>query len=165
MSLTIREARESDHDAIWSIFSGIVSRGDTYPFAPDTGTGEALDLWLNKPTATYVAELEGAVVGTYYIKPNQPELGAHVCNCGYMVSEAVRGQGIGAAMCQHSQDEARRLGFLAMQFNLVVSTNERAVRLWKGLGFEIVGTLPRAFQHRSLGLVDAYVMYKWLERE
>lgn len=122
-----------------------------------------MDVWLNKPTATYVAELDGAVVGTYTIKPNQPGLGSHVCNCGYMVSAAARGKGIGAAMGEHSQVEAWRLGFLAMQFNLVVSTNEDAVRLWSRLGFEIVGTLPGAFHHSRLGFVDAYVMYKWLE--
>ena len=108
------------------------------------------------------ADEAGMLLGTYYIKPNQPGLGAHVCNCGYIVAAAVRGQGIASRLCEHSQEEARRLGFRAMQFNLVVSTNTGAVRLWQTLGFPIVGTLPGAFNHPRLGYVDAYVMYKQL---
>ena len=159
----IRAATPEDQEAIWAIFHEIVSQGDTYAFDPATGREEALDLWVHKPLATYVCELEGRVAGTYYLKPNQPALGAHVCNCGYMVPAWVRGQGIATDMCRHSQAEALRLGFKAMQFNLVVSTNAVAVRLWQRLGYELVGTLSRAFQHQTLGLVDAYVMYKWLE--
>lgn len=161
--MKIRQVRPSDSEAIWSIFHEIVSLGETYPFSPDTSKKEALELWIQKPAATYVAELEGEIAGTYYIKPNQPALGSHVCNCGYMVPLRARGQGVATAMCEHSQAEARRLGFRAMQFNLVVSTNEGAVRLWQKLGFEIVGTLPKAFNHQRLGFVDAFVMYKWLE--
>jgi ribosomal protein S18 acetylase RimI-like enzyme len=160
--MKIRLAEERDYKAIWYVFHDIVSRGETYAFAPDMRRDQALEVWIKKPTATYVAEVAGEVAGTYYIKPNQPALGAHVCNCGYMVTPHSRGQGVATAMCEHSQLEARRLGFKAMQFNLVVSTNVGAVRLWQKLGFRIVGTLPRAFSHRTLGLVDAYVMYKWL---
>ncbi len=163
MSLTIREIKKCDYDAVLGIFLDIVSKGETYAFDPKTSKEEALELWINKPTVTYVAELGGKVVGTYYIKPNQPSLGSHVCNCGYIVSEEARGRGIASAMCEHSQKQARRLGFLAMQFNLVVSTNEVAVRLWQKLGFEIIGTLPKAFKHRQFGLVEAHVMYKWLK--
>jgi L-amino acid N-acyltransferase YncA len=160
--MKIRLAEKQDHEAIWHIFHDIVSRGETYAFAPDTTREQALEVWVKKPTATYVAEVRGKVAGTYYIKPNQPALGAHVCNCGYMVALHHRGGGIATAMCEHSQSQARQLGFKAMQFNLVVSTNSDAVRLWQKLGFHIVGTLPRAFSHRAQGLVDAYVMYKWL---
>ena len=121
---------------------------------------------MEQPSATFVAVDENnAVLGTYYIKPNQPALGAHVCNCGYIVSESVRGRGIASEMCEHSQCEALSQGFRAMQYNLVVSTNEGAVRLWKLHGFEIVGTLPKAFQHLRLGFVDAFVMYKQLGEE
>jgi RimJ/RimL family protein N-acetyltransferase len=121
-------------------------------------------VWIEMPQATYVAkDPVGAVIGTYYLKPNQPALGSHVCNCGYVVSERARGQGVASLMCEHSQYEARRLGFRAMQFNLVVSTNEGAVRLWKKLGFDIVGTLPGAFRHPRDGYVDAFVMFKELE--
>ena len=105
---------------------------------------------------------EGEILGTYYIKANQPGLGSHVCNCGYMVRASARGEGIGRAMCKHSLGEARKLGFKAMQFNLVVSTNTGAVKLWRDLGFDIIVTLPKAFNHRQKGFVDAFVMYQWL---
>ncbi len=165
MSLTIREIRKCNDDSVLGIFLDIVTKGETYAFDPKTSKEEALKLWINKPTMTYVAELDGQVVGTYYIKPNQPSLGSHVCNCGYMVSEKARGRGIASVMCKHSQKEARRLGFLAMQFNLVASTNKVAIRLWQKLGFEIIGTLPKAFKHRQFGLVNAHVMYKWLKTD
>lgn len=104
----------------------------------------------------------GAVIGTYFLKPNQPGLGSHVCNCGYVVAAQARGRGVAAAMCEHSQDQARALGFRAMQFNFVVATNESAVRLWQRQGFAVVGRLPGAFRHQKLGFVDALVMYKQL---
>ncbi len=111
---------------------------------------------------TYVACLDYTVVGTYILKPNQPGLGSHVANAGYMVKPGVHGQGVGRAMCEHSLAEAREAGFRAMQFNMVVSTNEAALALWKKLGFTIVGTLPKVFRHKKLGLVDAYVMHRFL---
>jgi len=115
------------------------------------------------PCATFIAEDEdGNVLGTYYIKPNQPALGAHVCNCGYITAESARNRGIASEMCRHSQNEAILRGFRAMQYNLVVSTNKSAVRLWQKHGFEVIGTLPNAFRHPRLGFVDAYVMYKQL---
>jgi GNAT superfamily N-acetyltransferase len=118
---------------------------------------------MDLPAATFVAcDEQGQVLGTYYLKANQPGLGAHVCNAGYVVAPVAQGQGVAAAMCEHSQEQARALGFLAMQFNLVVSTNERAVRLWNHLGFATVGRLPGAFRHARLGLVDALVMFKTL---
>jgi L-amino acid N-acyltransferase YncA len=159
--LTIRPATDSDAEAIWQIFHAVVAKGDTYAYAPETSREEALAIWLKAPTATFVAEDASGIIGTYYLKPNQPGLGSHVCNAGYMVAERARGRGVGREMCLHSQDAARALGFQAMQFNLVVSTNP-AVKLWQALGFTIVGTLPKAFCHRQLGLVDAYVMYKLL---
>lgn len=140
--------------------------GETYVFSTDITEGEAHKVWVEVPQATYVAVDEcGAVLGTYYIKPNQPALGAHVCNCGHIVSEKVRGKGVASAMCAHSQREAVALGFRSMQFNLVVSTNEGAVPLWKENGFRVVGTLPKAFQHARLGYVDALVMFKMLSPE
>lgn len=131
--------------------------------APDIGEKEARGFLVDVPSATFVACADGdGVVGCYYVKPNQPTLGAHVANAGYIVAEHARGRGIASAMCRHSQDEARTRGFLAMQFNLVVATNEAAVHVWRKEGFAIVGTLPKAFRHSRLGLVDAYVMYKLL---
>jgi 8-oxo-dGTP pyrophosphatase MutT (NUDIX family)/ribosomal protein S18 acetylase RimI-like enzyme len=166
--LLIRLVEPSDDEAVWEIFSAIALAGETYVYDPGITRAEAIALWRVAPTATYVAVLAGAIVGTYYIKPNQPGLGSHVCNCGYMVSPTARGRGVATALCQHSQTEAQRLGFRAMQFNLVVSTNTTAVRLWQKLGFKIVGTLPGAFRHLQLGFVDAYVMYQefdWIQDE
>ncbi|MCO5212712.1 MAG: GNAT family N-acetyltransferase [Caldilinea sp.] len=161
--LTVREYTSGDWPALWAIMEPVFRAGETYAFDPAITEAEAQRVWIEVPAATYVAVDEtGMLLGTYYIKPNQPGLGAHVCNCGYIVAAAARGQGIASRLCEHSQDEARRLGFRAMQFNLVVSTNTGAVRLWQTLGFPIVGTLPGAFNHPRLGYVDAYVMYKQL---
>lgn len=144
------------------IFRDVVSRGDTYVYDPVTTADEAERIWMDPKGWTYVAEVGGEVVGTYLLKPNQPGLGSHVANCGYMVAPEVRARGIGRALCEHSLEEARRLGFLAMQFNFVVSTNERAVRLWRQMGFTIVGTLPQAYRHAERGPVDAFVMHRFL---
>lgn len=141
----------------------MICAGDTYALDPDMSRGAAFEWWMRAPRATYVAEREGAVLGSYYIKTNQGGGGAHVCNCGYMVAPAARGQGLAAAMCAHSQDEARRVGYRAMQFNFVVETNLGAIRLWERMGFETVGRLPRAFAHPAAGFVDARVMFKWLD--
>jgi L-amino acid N-acyltransferase YncA len=161
--LKIRRAEPADFEAVWPIFREIVSAGETYSFAPDTSKEEAFDTWMVKPQVTFVAELNGQIVGTYFLKANQPGLGNHVCNCGYMVSSRARGKGIASAMCEHSQVQARERGFKAMQFNCVVSTNEGAIRLWQKLGFEMVGTLPKAFRYKDMRYVDAHVMYKWLD--
>ena len=161
--MNIRKAEEADFDGIWTIFSEVVATGETYAYSPDTTRDQAYQLWFAAPAATYVAVLDGEVVGTYYLKANQPAQGAHVCNAGYMVAPRARGRGVGRELCLHSQAEAVQFGFKAMQFNLVVSTNEGAVRLWESLGFKTVGSLPKAFKHPRLGFVDALVMYKWLE--
>jgi L-amino acid N-acyltransferase YncA len=160
--VTIRKAEPSDSDAIWRIFHQVVRRGDTYTYDPETTNEQAYSIWMSHEHTTYVACLDDQVVGTYILRPNQPGLGSHVANAAYMVGEDWRGKGVGKAMCEHSLEEARRMGFHAMQFNMVVSTNESAVSLWKKLGFAIVGTLPQAFRHRELGLVDAYVMHRFL---
>ena len=159
----IRPFLETDWPALWPILRATFEAGDTYAYAPDSTEADIHRVWIEAPSATCVAvDASGVLLGTYFIKPNQPGLGSHVCNCGYVVAAAARGQGVAAAMCEHSQREAVRLGFLAMQFNLVVATNEGAIRLWRRLGFAVLATLPRAFQHRKLGLVDALVMFKTL---
>src|SRR5260370_28014412 len=157
--LQIRQATAADSDAIWDIFHAVVVHGDTYTFDPDISREEALAYWLHPSNWRYVAERERNVVGTYILRANQPCLGSHVANAAFMVSPQARGFGVGRAMGEHSLSEARRLGFRAMQFNFVVSTNEPAVRLWQQLGFKIVGTLPGVFRHREKGFVDAYVMF------
>lgn len=163
MRLNIRHVQLADYDAVCDIFLAIVRPGDTYAYDPSSTQADAIHHWIDYPQATYVAERDGQILGTYYIKPNQPGLGNHICNCGYMVAESARGQGIATAMCQHSQAEAIRLGFQAMQFNLVVSTNVGAVALWHKLGFATLGTLPNGFRHSQQGFVDTYIMYKQLQ--
>ena len=160
--VTIRKAGEADFDAIWRIFHQVVRRGDTYTYDPETTREQAHSIWMSGERTTYVACVDDWIVGTYILKPNQLGLGSHVANAGYMVGIDGRGKGVGRAMCEHSLEEARRAGFHAMQFNMVVSTNESAVALWKKFGFSIVGTLPQAYRHRELGLVDAYVMHRFL---
>lgn len=160
--MTIREAVKVDFDFIWPIFREIVKAGETYAYAPETTKEQAFKIWIETPRKTYVLEEEGNILGTYFLKTNQAGPGSHVCNCGYMVSSSARGRGLATAMCEHSQKVARALGYKAMQFNFVASSNEGAVRLWGKLGFETVGCLPKAFNHPTLGYVDAIVMYKWL---
>lgn len=152
-----------DWPAVWDILRPVFRAGETYAFATDIDETAAHRAWVELPAATFVVRAaDERILATYYLKPNQPGPGAHVCNCGYVTAETARGQGLAAAMCEHSQAEARRLGFRAMQFNLVVATNEGAVRLWQRLGFAIVGTLPGAFLHPHQGYVDAHVMFKTL---
>ena len=160
--LQIRAATSSDREAIWTIFQAVVAPGDTYTFDPAISRDEALAYWFQSSHQCYVAEREGEVVATYVLKANQPALGSHVANAAFMVSPNARGAGVGRSLGEHSLNEARRLGFRAMQFNFVVSTNEPAVRLWRQLGFAIVGTLPGAFRHPQKGYVDAYVMFRSL---
>ena len=160
--MRIRPATADDDDAIWSLFQDVVREGDAFAFSEDTSREEALAIWRGRGSAAYVAVADGEVLGSYYVKPNQPGRGAHVCNAGYMVARAARGHGVGRAMGEHSLAEARRLGYRAMQYNFVVATNTGAVELWKKLGFEVVGRVPAAFRHAREGLVDALVMYRTL---
>lgn len=156
--MVIRPATADDADAIWGLFQEVVRAGDVFAY-DETTTREAVrQLW----TPAHVALLDGRVVGSYYVKPNQPGRGAHVCNAGYMVAAEVRGRGVGRAMGEHSIGEARRLGYRAMQYNFVVATNTGALALWQKLGFEVVGRLPQAFRHPDQGLVDALVLYRLL---
>ena len=156
----IRPAGAQDADAIWALLEPVFRAGETYAVDRDISRAAALAMWMEAPRATYVAEVEGAVAGTYYIKTNQAGGGAHVCNCGYVVGDAARGRGLASAMCDASQAQARALGYRAMQFNFVLESNAGAVRLWQRLGFATVGRIPAAFDHPRLGLVDALVMHK-----
>ena len=161
--MEIKKYQEAEWNQLWSIISTVFREGETYAFSPDITEDEAHSAWIESPTDTYIAvDNDNVILGTYVIKPNQPTLGSHVCNCGYIVADSARGKGVATRMCEHSQREAVRLGFRAMQYNLVVSTNEGAIQLWKKLGFEVIGVLPEAFNSKSLGYVDALVMYKKL---
>lgn len=161
--LTIRRATPDDWPGIWRIFAAVVGAGDTYTWPPDTSEAEARRLWMGEGFITCVAERGGEIVGTSVIKPNQPGLGSHVANAGYMVRPDAFGGGIGAALGEHSLAEARAAGYRAMQFNAVVSTNARAVALWERLGFRIIGTVPEGFRHARLGYVDLHIMHRSLE--
>ena len=160
--LSIRPFRAPDWPEVWAMLHATFAAGETYSFAPDIDEAEARNAWIDLPQATFVAEQDDRILGTYFIKANQPGLGSHVCNCGYVVAVGAQGRGIAARMCEHSQRWAVEQGFRAMQFNFVVASNTRAVRLWERLGFSVVGRLPGAFRHPRLGFVDALVMFKTL---
>jgi ribosomal protein S18 acetylase RimI-like enzyme len=161
-TVSVREASAQDHDAIWAILEPIVRAGETYALPRDMTREGTLAFWTAPGHTVFVALSDERVVGTYFLCANHLGGGSHVANCGYVTDAAYIGRGIARAMCAHSLEEAHRRGFRAMQFNFVVSTNERAVRLWQRMGFEIVGRLPGAFAHPSRGDVDALVMYRRL---
>ena len=168
MSLVIREAiPQTDWPTgIWPIFQAVVAAEDSYPFPPDVDEATARNYWLQpQPAKVFVAvqNSDGAVLGSSYVKANQPGFGAHLANAAFMVAPSAQGQGVGRALAQHALAWARGAGFAAMQFNYVVSTNMAAVALWKNLGFTIAGTLPEAFEHRKLGRrVDVFIMHRFL---
>ena len=158
--MAIHLATDSDRDAIWTILEPMIRGGETYTLPRDMSKEQALDYWFSADRETFVWKENGEVLGTYFLKANQQGGGAHVANCGYVTSPAAQGRGIARQMCLHSLERARERGFRAMQFNFVVSTNERAIKLWTSLGFDIVGRLPLAFEHPAQGFVDALVMYR-----
>lgn len=160
--MTIRPAIDTDADAIWRIFHAVVQGGDTYTFLPDTPREQAVAYFLHPGITSWVIEDGGRVIGMYKLIPNRGGLGDHVANASFMVDPAAHGRGAGRAMGEHCLEAAKKAGYEAMQFNFVVSTNTAGVTLWKKLGFEIVGTLPKAYRHRTLGQVDAYVMHRFL---
>jgi ribosomal protein S18 acetylase RimI-like enzyme len=157
-----RLAQERDADSIWRILEPVLRAGETYALPRDWSRDEALAFWFLAGHEVFVAEDEGNVVGTHYLQANQRGGGAHVANCGYVTATDAAGRGVATAMCLHSLEHAAKRGFRAMQFNLVLSSNTRAVTLWQRLGFDIVGTIPAACDHPRLGLVDAFVMYRKL---
>jgi L-amino acid N-acyltransferase YncA len=161
-AMVIRETNPNDSDAIWKILEPVIRGGDTYTLPQDMNREEALAYWNSAGHEVFVVVENGEILGTYYLRANQKGGGAHVANCGYMTAPWASGRGVARAMCQHSLERAKARGFRAMQFNFVVSSNERAVRLWESMGFEIVGRLPGAFMHPKLGPVDAVVMHRKL---
>lgn len=160
--IVIRKSTIEDRNRIWDIFHSVVSSGDTYAFAPSITKEEALEYWIGTDKHCYVARYKNKIAGTYIIKDNQPGLGSHIANASFMVEPTFQGQSIGKTMGQHALTEAKDLGYVAIQFNLVVSTNLIAINLWKKLGFQIIGTIPYGFNHQQKGLVDAYIMFRSL---
>jgi ribosomal protein S18 acetylase RimI-like enzyme len=160
--MPIRPASPADADAIWAILKPMIRSGETYTLPTDMTRPAALAYWMSPGHEVFVLEEDKALLGTYYLRANQSGGGSHVANCGYVTAPASTGRGVARAMCAHSLDRARQRGFAAMQFNFVIATNDRAIRLWESFGFETVGRIPKAFRHPTRGLVDALVMYRTL---
>lgn len=161
--MLIRSACSEDWPFVWAIIEPVIRAGDTYALDTDLSEEAARAYWFGADKEVFVAEEDGSILGTYYMRANQAGGGRHVCNCGYITGAHATGRGVARRMCLHSLDYARARGYRAMQFNFVVSANERAVRLWQSLGFEIVGRLPLAFFHPAHGYVDALVMFQTLD--
>ena len=158
--LAIRPATVEDEDAVWAMLEPVFRAGDTYAVDPDISRADALDYWFRRTPHVYIAEDE-APRGTFYIRKNYPGGGAHVCNCGYVTGRGSEGRGVARAMLAFSMEEAKRLGFEAMQFNFVLADNTRAVETWKRAGFVEVGRQPRAFRKRE-AYVDALILHRFL---
>jgi len=159
---SIRRFASADWPQVWGILRPVFRAGETYAVDPQISEQDAFAMWIEKPLETWVAADGDRILATYYIKANQPGPGSHVCNCGYVVAEEARGQGLAGRLCDHSLEQAVRLGFRAMQYNLVVAANEAAVRAWQSKGFSVAGRLPGAFCHPTLGDTDALVMFRSL---
>ena len=159
--MIFRRIEEKDADDLWEIIETVIKSGDTWVFSPDSSREKMLEIWFDAQKYSYVCEIDHKIVGTFFIKANQPDLGSHVANAGYMVHPDFRGRGIAEAMCRFSIEEAKKFGFRAMQFNIVIATNVGAIRLWQKCGFEIIGSCPKVFHHQTLGFTDALVMFQW----
>lgn len=162
MTVTIRDYCPTDAAAVAAILTPVFRAGDTYAVDVDLTESQALDYWAGGEKRVFVAEKDGLLLGTYYVVRNFKGGGSHVCNCGYVTGDQARGQGVARMMLAHSLDMAKALGFRAMQYNSVISTNTRAIEIWKRAGFDVIGRLPEAFYHPVQGYVDALVMYRQL---
>lgn len=160
--IEISEVTEADFDKIWPTFQTIVQKGRTYVYSPDISYEDAKTVWFDKKFHTYIATKDGEFIGAYVIRPGHRDLGSHIANAAYVVPYELRGKGYGEMLGRHSLEQAKKLGYLAMQFNYVISTNDVAINLWKKIGFKIVGTVPKAYQHKELGLVDIHIMHRFL---
>ena len=161
--MNVCEQSETDWPDVWRVIEPVFRAGESYPLPHDVSEQDAKRYWIKSDGLNAVArDHNGAVLGVYYLRPDQGGPGDHICNAGYVIAEAARGRGLATALCTQSQDQARAMGFRGMKFNLVVSTNEAAVKAWKKAGMEIIGTVPSAFRHPALGFVDAYIMFRVL---
>jgi ribosomal protein S18 acetylase RimI-like enzyme len=158
----IREIDASEFHLVWPMFHSVIAGGDVFAQGPETTFEEAQRTWTAPPTRAFVAVEDGAVVGSYMLRPNQPGLGDHVANAGYIVAPEARGRGVARAMCEHSLTTARDAGFAAMQFNYVVATNAGAIKVWERCGFTAVGRVPGAFRHATNGPTDVLIMWRKL---
>ncbi|WP_046006361.1 GNAT family N-acetyltransferase [Pseudoalteromonas rubra] len=159
----IRIMTQSDFQRFWPTFKAVIEQQETYAFDPDMSQQAAYALWCEKVDCAYVMVEGDEILGSYYLKANAMGPSNHICNCGYMVTTQARGKGVARTLCEHSQNEAKARGYLAMQFNSVVASNQVAVQLWQRLGYQIIGTIPKAYRHPRLGFTDSHIMYKWLD--
>lgn len=160
--MLIRPANDSDWPAIWEALEPAIREGETYALDRSMTEAQAMAWWMTPGHEVSVAVADGAVLGTSFLRPNQPGPGGHIGNCGYIVAPHAFGRGVARALCQHTQDRGRQRGFRALQFNFVVSTNVRAVATWEGMGFHVAGVMPGAFHRPNGDYVDAYMMFKAL---
>jgi L-amino acid N-acyltransferase YncA len=156
----IRRSAATDHAVVRAIIADVVEDGETYAFET---VDAMMDWWMTPDGAAYVAQSDNAIVRGYLIEPNQPGRGSHVAHAGYFVHQDWRSRGLGRAMLTHSLDEAKRLGYHAMQYNLIASTNTPSIRMCLSMGFEIIGTATQAFRHKDRGLIDAHILYRLLD--
>lgn len=163
-SFTIRPARLEDFEEIYDIFRGVLNEGKTYSYTLEEMTPDrSLAYWISAPgTHCMVADVDGKVVGVAAVRPWRTGRARHVANASFIVHDGYRRMGIARALGLAALEYAKSQGYLAMQFQFVVSINVVAVNLWKSLGFEIVGTLPKVFNHATEGLVDVYIMHRFL---
>ncbi|MCM0042514.1 MAG: GNAT family N-acetyltransferase [Algoriphagus sp.] len=161
-SLAARIATHEDQEVLWGVLEPMIRMGGTYVFSLDKTKESMMAYWMGADKVTFAVENEGVVVGTFYLKANQEGLGDHICNAGFVVSRDAEGLGVGRWMGEFAQVEAKSRGFLAMQFNFVIQSNQKAVHLWKSLGFSVIGEIPEAYRHPHLGLVPALIFYKKL---
>lgn len=158
--LNILNATEIDFDEIWNIFQPILKKSGTYVYSPETTKNEAYSIWFDKTYDTYIAKVGDEVAGAYVIRPGHRDLGSHICNAAFIVADKFRGNGYGKTLGEHAINQAKKLGYKAMQFNYVVSSNHVAIDLWKKLGFAIVGTIPAAYNHPEKGYIDIHIMHR-----
>ncbi len=158
--MEIRESTEDDWPQVWPIVREVVRAADTYTYDPAMTEDHAREIWISTPPSrTVVAVEDGRVLGTAKMGPNRDGPGAHVSTASFMVDKDVRGKGVGSALCAHVLEWAREQGFAGMQFNAVAESNVAGIRVYERLGFEIVGTVPGAFEHPTRGRIGLHVMY------
>ncbi len=161
--MLVRDYTDADWPSVWTIFREVVAAGETYAYDPDWSSEEARGVWVEAPPGHTVVACEGPrVLGTAKMGPNRPGRGSHVSTASFMVAGEARGRGVGRALGEYAISWAREHGYAAMQFNAVVESNRAAVRLWKALGFRVIGTVPEAFEHPATGRVGLHVMHRFL---
>jgi len=160
--MIIRKTEKEDFSRVWEIFKQVIEEREYYTYDEHTPRVYIEENWINEENLSYVAKIEGEIAGVYIVRPNQPGHGKHIANAAYMVDNRFRNHGIGRKLGEHSLLAAKEVGYHAMQYNFVVSTNVGAIKLWQSLGFDIIGTIPEAFHHFEKGYVDAHIMYRKL---